>query len=1006
MDEGDFGMSVTAVLGARWGALMDHLVETLHGLGLGPFEAARVLVATHETARLVGQEVAARVGISAGIDYLTPADLVRQLADAAGVHRERARWLGTPLDLAVQKALDDVADGYPLLRGALEADARRPGRRRATAIRLARLLRSYVELAPELVASWLDGGATGPGGAELPQVAAWQPELMRAAVARLELDPLAVLAAVEEVANRDTTPTMLVGIDHLSASELRIIESLASRREVRLIQKAGTPGAQWATALATRTLQLPGDAAPAPVVALHDSHGEARQVEVMRDELTRLFAADPTLEPRDVVVVCPQPERFAPLLDAAFAPGVRGASHPGRSLRVHSVGLTPPNPLVLLLVDLMRLGGSRATASGLVELLLRPPIAHRWRLTDRATVVELIGGAGVRWGMDAAHRAQFGLGDVSQNTWLRGLDRLLVGLAVAPGEDAGVGLSGTEVVTASDMDTVGSLCEIVSRLRLLIASTAAPATIPGWVARCRAALDSLAGLPRTEEWQLTAAARALTRLETNHAADDTTLTRHEFSLLLADAAAGYRRRPAAGNGSLAVVPLGELPHVEFRVVALLGVTDDAVPGRAGAPADCLDLAEDMPDPRARRREQLLSHARSAELLLIVRQARSERTNGPAALPVAVDWLLERVGATPVPRQHPPTATSAGNFVAEPSFDAAAYAGALARRRRQPLPRRHERRRTEARSRPLGAIPAQVSLTQLSRFLADPARAFLQSAAGITFRQQAELTDDIPLETRGLDRWGIVNNLLDAWKSGLSGESVEVELTQRELHPPLEVGRLAFQAARTDAAALWACAQQDWDAELAEHAISLSVEAPGLGTLRLVDEVRTRGGIAVTVSASTGDEQVIRPWLESLALAAAGHTAPARLHRLERDYGQVKPRSQDFAPTDPDEALAHLGVIASAYILGHQRLLAVPAAAALTYARDVHQGALNLAEWAGPFRGYHKKWSWPGPSWTLFFDSDVGELFEDAPLPQDPGTHPSAFASWALALYTPLVRTQS
>lgn len=1000
-------MSVTAVLGTRWGGLMDQLVETLHGLGLGPFDAARVLVASHETGRLVGQAVAARVGISAGIDYLTPADLVGHLADAAGVRRERGRWLGTPLDLAVQRALVEMAGGYPLLRGALQADARRPGRQRATAVRLARLLRSYVELAPELVASWLDGGSTGPGGTELPRAAAWQPELMRAVVDRLELDPLAVLAAVADAAGRDATPTMVVGIDHISASELRIIESLASHREVRLIQKAGTPGAQWATTLATETLHLPGEEAPAPLVRLHDSHGEARQVEVLRDELTRLFAADTTLEPRDVVVVCPQPQRFAPLLDAAFAPGLRAACHPGRSLRVQSVGLTPPNPLVLLLVDLIRLGGSRATASGLVELVLRPPIAHRWRLTDRATVVELISGAGVRWGLDVAHRAQFGLGDVSQNTWLRGLDRLLVGLAVAPGDDAGVGLSGTEVVTASDMDTVGSLCEIVSRLRLLVASTSAPTTIPGWVARCRSALDWLVGLPRTEEWQLTAAARTLARLEANHAADDTTLTRHEFSLLLTDAAAGYRRRPAAGNGSLAVVPLGELPHVEFRVVAMLGVTDDAVPGRAGAPADCVDLAGDMPDPRARRREQLLSHARSAELLLIVRQARSERTNGPAALPVAVDWLLERLGTSPEPRQHPPTATSAGNFLAEPSFDAAAYSGALARRRcRQPLPGRHERRRTQARSRPLGAVPAQVSLAQLSRFLVDPARAFLQSAAGITFRQPAELTDDIPVETRGLDRWHILNTLLDAWKSGRDDDSVEVELTQRELYPPLEVGRLAFQAARAEAASLWACARQDWDSELAEHPISLSVEAPGLGTVRLVGEVRTRGGIAVTVSASTGDEQVIAPWLESLALAASGHNTPARLHRLESDFGKLKPRSQDFSPTDPKEALAHLGVITGAYVLGQQRLLAVPAAAALNYARDVHQGALNLAEWAGAFRGYHKKWSWPGPSWTLFFDSDVAELLADTALPQDPGGDPSAFASWALALYAPLVRTQS
>ena len=149
-------MPVTLVLGARWGALMDHLVETLRGLELGPFDGARVLVATHETGRVVGQEVAARVGISAGIDYLTTAGLGRALAEAAGVQADRARWLGSPLDVAVQGVLGEVADGHPLLKAALEADGLRPGRRRATAVRLARPLRLYADLVPDLAGAWLD----------------------------------------------------------------------------------------------------------------------------------------------------------------------------------------------------------------------------------------------------------------------------------------------------------------------------------------------------------------------------------------------------------------------------------------------------------------------------------------------------------------------------------------------------------------------------------------------------------------------------------------------------------------------------------------------------------------------------------------------------------------------------------------------------------------------------------------------------------------------------------
>ena len=58
-------------------------------------------------------------------------------------------------------------------------------------------------------------------------------------------------------------------------------------------------------------------------IQIHACHGRARQVEVMRDAILHLLATDPTLEPRDVIVMCPDIETFAPLIHATF-----GSSEP------------------------------------------------------------------------------------------------------------------------------------------------------------------------------------------------------------------------------------------------------------------------------------------------------------------------------------------------------------------------------------------------------------------------------------------------------------------------------------------------------------------------------------------------------------------------------------------------------------------------------------------------------------------------------------------------------
>ena len=177
----------------------------------------------------------------------------------------------------------------------------------------------------------------------------------------------------------------------------------------------------------------------------------------MRDAILHLLAADATLEPRDVIVMCPDIEHFAPLLHAAFGAGDRaqsGASAPiappapsGQAVPAGPTGppipelrvrladrsLRQTNPLLSVADLLLELAGSRLTASQVLDLASREPVRRRFRFDDddlsqvERWVVEM----GVRWGLDGAHRSPWGLPDLAANTWSAGLDRLLLGVAMA-----------------------------------------------------------------------------------------------------------------------------------------------------------------------------------------------------------------------------------------------------------------------------------------------------------------------------------------------------------------------------------------------------------------------------------------------------------------------------------------------------------------------------------------------------------------------------------------------
>ncbi len=187
---------------------------------------------------------------------------------------------------------------------------------------------------------------------------------------------------------------------------------------------------------------------------VHSCHGAARQIDVLRDVLLGLLQDDSTLEPRDILVMCPDIETYAPLIVAAFGLGeVPGKSHPAHRLRVRLAdrSLVQTNPLLGVASQLLDIADARATASQVLNLAQAPPVRARFAFSDDDldTISQWVRQAEIRWGFDADHRAQYHLDQFAQNTWRFGLDRILTGVAMSDDSHAWID-------TALPLDDVGS----------------------------------------------------------------------------------------------------------------------------------------------------------------------------------------------------------------------------------------------------------------------------------------------------------------------------------------------------------------------------------------------------------------------------------------------------------------------------------------------------------------------------------------------------------------------
>ncbi len=513
-------------------------------------------------------------------------------------------------------------------------------------------------------------------------------------------------------------------------------------------------------------------------VQVHSCHGAARQVDVLREVLLGLLQDDPTLEPRDILVMCPDIETYAPLITAGFGLGdVVDGGHPAHRLRVRLAdrALTQTNALLAVTAQLLDLAGSRATASQVLDLASAPPIRRRFGFTDDDldVMAAWVRQSGVRWGFDKDHRAPFGLDKIVHNTWQFGVDRVLTGVAMS--EDARTWLD-----TALPLDDVGSnRVELAGRMAEFIdRATSATDRLTGvrplseWLAALGDGIGLLTRVDRGDQWQSGQVQRELTDVLTDAGPlFETPMRLPDVRALLAGHLAGRPTRANFRTGTLTVctmVPMRSVPH---RVVCLLGLDDGVFP-RIGL-VDGDDALARGPmtgerDVRSEDRQLLLDAIGAAtERLVITYTGANQHTGQPRPPAVPLGELLDALDRTteePVRERilvrHPLQPFDVRNVVPGElggddafTFDPTVLLAAQTAAGHRSLPRGF----LDA---PLAAPePADVSLAELVTFFKDPVKGFFR-ALDLTLPWDIEgVSDAMPVEIDKLEEWGVGDRML-------------------------------------------------------------------------------------------------------------------------------------------------------------------------------------------------------------------------------------------------------
>ena len=735
------------------------------------------------------------------------------------------------------------------------------------------------------------------------------------------------------------TATLLAGLGRLGADFQRNLEEFSNAQDgaTDLFETPGETDARptMLEQLQQRFLELddvpdttdavnvgdaPSDRVPrVPIspdddsIRVHICHGTRRELEVVLGCLRDAFERDETLMPEDVLVMAPNIDELAPDLVAVFG----ASSGDGRTIpyRIADRGAFRSSKVASAFRDLLDLLGGRATRSEVFDWLANEPVASRFGLQDGGLEIlaEWSERAGIRFGLDEDHRKRLGLSSERVHTFEGGLDRLALAHAVGASHDVYAGIAAVPLDPFGDPALLGALSEVVSTLRDAFATAAVSRDVRAWCEWLEQLLGRL--FERTDS---NAHEHALVRDVLRGLSD---ASRHSdfdraipFEAIRERLALEIESSPpaqpflAGGVTFCELVPLRAIP---FRVIAILGMSDDAFP--RGRPALGFDLMARDPRPgdRSTRNddrylflEALLSARDQLILTVPGRDVRDGRDLPPSVVVSDLLDMLETVfeldsgslsdrkeHAAHIPKRlrdwlvvlHPLQASSPRYF--ESSGDARllprdqeAFLGARARQAAVEAGGGEQRRflaevssstnKNES-AREESSVPS-ISLDVLIRRVLRSTRTFAREELRLRLpRPEAAVADLDPIDLEGLSEYALGTAMLDMIEDGTSFDRASQRLAADASVPSGFAGEMSLTRIRAEVLAITEIGSTRREGDLRED-VSFSLrldddsESEATALVGQLDELWSGGRIHLGFT-RIGRRAELEVWIRHLTL---------------------------------------------------------------------------------------------------------------------------------------------
>lgn len=654
-------------------------------------------------------------------------------------------------------------------------------------------------------------------------------------------------------------------------------------------------------------------------VSFHVCHSPQREVEILHDRLLAMLEADPTLTPRDIIVMVADIDSYSPFIQAVF-----GSAPADRYLpfAISDRRARQSHPVLQAFISLLSLPDSRFVSEDVLALLDVPVLAARFNINEEGLrYLRLwVNESGIRWGIDDDNVRELELPPTGQHTWQFGLTRMLLGYAMESTQGEWQSVLPYDESSGLIAELVGHLASLLMQLNLWRRGLAQERPLEEWLPVCRDMLNDFF-LPDAE----TEAAMTLIEQQWQaiigeglgaeyRDAIPLSLLRDELALRL-DQERISQRFLAGPVNICTLMPMRSIP---FKVVCLLGMNDGVYPRQLAPLGFDLMSQKPMRGDRSRRdddRYLFLEALISAQQTLYISYiGRSIQDNSERFPSVLVQELMDYIGQSHylpgdelltsdesetkvkahITRLHTRMPFDVQNFqpgeqqsYAREWLPAANMSGKAHADFVQPLP---------------FTMPETLTLETLQRFWAHPVRAFFQMRLRVNFRsEESEIPETEPFNLEGLTRYQLNQQLLNTLVEENDAEHLFRRFRAAGSLPYGAFGEILWDTQRQEMQSL---ADRIIASRQPCQSMEIDLSCNGVQITGWLPQVQEDGLLRwrpSLISVSQG----VQLWLEHLVYCASGGVGESRLF-LRKD-GEWR-----FPPLEAEQALLYLSQLIEGY----------------------------------------------------------------------------------------------